>query len=57
MLKNSDPIGHNSNFTPFVNPAQPVIPASGKQPIDGSRRKKGVPVKVGCNIHPWMRPI
>ena len=55
-VTNSDPIGHNSNFTPLLNPAQnPIIPANGKQPIDAFTQEEGTPIPVSCNIHPWMK--
>jgi hypothetical protein len=55
-VTNSDPIGHNSNFTPFVNPPQnPIVPANGKQAIEAFTQEEGVPIPVSCNIHPWMK--
>jgi len=55
-VTNSDPVPHNSNFSPFLNPAQnPIIPANGKQDITAFTQEEGTPIPVGCNIHPWMK--
>jgi hypothetical protein len=54
VLKNSDPVGHNSKVDPLKNPAiNPIIPAGAdfKQQFP---EEENLPVKVGCNIHPWM---
>jgi len=55
LLKNSDPTGHNSNLTPIKNPPiNPLLPAGGT-PIEYQfKDEEALPVKVGCNIHPWM---
>jgi hypothetical protein len=55
LIKNSDPIGHNTNITPGKG-------ASFNQTIaaDGSaawpvQTEESFPAQVTCNIHPWMR--
>lgn len=54
-LKNSDPTGHNSNLTPLNTPQINPILAVGADPIKFKfNEEEAVPVKVGCNIHPWM---
>jgi plastocyanin len=54
-LKNSDPIGHNSKIDPLTNPGiNPILPAGGDPVLHKFASEEGVPVKVGCNIHPWM---
>src|SRR5260221_10557704 len=54
-LKNSDPIGHNSNVSPLTNPGiNPILPAGGAPIEHKFGAEEGLPVKVGCNIHPWM---
>jgi hypothetical protein len=54
-LKNSDPIGHNSKVNPLLNPGINPILASGGDPIKHKFSvEEGLPVQVGCNIHPWM---
>ena len=57
LLKNSDPTGHNTqrrsrSSNDGINP----ILAAGGDPLKHkfAKPKKSVPVKVGCNIHPWM---
>ncbi len=54
VLKNSDPIGHNSKVEPIKNPAiNPIIP-SGEEIKQQFPDEENLPIKVGCNIHPWM---
>jgi hypothetical protein len=55
LLKNSDPTGHNSNVTPLTNAGlNPVLAAGGEPVKHAFQTEEGLPVKVGCNIHPWM---
>lgn len=51
-VKNSDPIGHNTNIsgTPFNQ----LIPAGGST-IFTPASETGMPISVTCNIHPWMK--
>lgn len=54
VLKNSDAVGHNTNYSTFSNPPQNIlIPSSGsvEQKLTLAER---LPAKVACNIHPWM---
>ncbi|MEX2113575.1 MAG: hypothetical protein WD845_10345 [Pirellulales bacterium] len=54
-LKNSDPIGHNSKIDPLLNPGiNPILPAGGEPVLYKFSAEEALPVKVGCNIHPWM---
>jgi hypothetical protein len=55
VLKNSDPVGHNSNVQPLGDTGiNPLLPANGS--VDHKfNRKQTLPIPVGCNIHPWMR--
>jgi hypothetical protein len=53
-IKNSDPVGHNSNGAMQANPPfNPIIPAgqSAEIPLP---KEESLPAKVGCSIHPWM---
>jgi hypothetical protein len=54
VLHNSDPVGHNSNVQPLGDAAiNPLLPANSS--VDHKfNRSQNIPVKVGCNIHPWM---
>lgn len=55
LLKNSDPTGHNSNISPLKNaPTNPLLPAGGEPIPYEFKDEEALPVKVGCNIHPWM---
>ncbi len=55
VIKNSDPIGHNSNVATIKNPASnSLIPAGGQTKIVFDR-DESIPAGVTCNIHPWMK--
>ncbi len=55
LLKNSDPTGHNSHLYPFNNVEINPILAAGGEPVKYKfTQEEAYPVKVGCNIHPWM---
>jgi hypothetical protein len=54
-VKNSDPMGHNTNLALLVNPPQNgIIPAGSDHDLDLSL-PENIPATVTCNIHPWMR--
>ena len=54
-IKNSDPIGHNTNITTQADASiNPLLPPSGEVK-HVFRRPQVVPVPVTCNIHPWMK--
>lgn len=50
ILKNSDPIGHNTNLGIFNQ----IIPAGSETPTKISR-DAALPIPVTCNIHPFMK--
>ena len=55
LLKNADPTGHNTNVQSISNDAINPILAAGSEPLKHKFAKAELrPVKVGCNIHPWM---
>jgi plastocyanin len=55
VIKNSDPVGHNSNIAAVKNaPSNNLIPAGGDVTSKFSS-DEAVPVQVTCNIHPWMK--
>jgi hypothetical protein len=51
ILKNSDPVGHNTNVGGVFNQ---IIPSGGQTPTKISRAA-ALPIAVTCNIHPFMR--
>ena len=51
-VKNSDPIGHNTNIS--GSSFNQLIP-SGDSTVFTPGRETGLPVSVTCNIHPWMK--
>jgi plastocyanin len=55
VIKNSDPVGHNSNISTVKNaPSNNLIP-SGGQVTAKFTTDEAVPAQVTCNIHPWMK--
>ena len=55
VIKNSDPIGHNTNVQPVKNSARNIlIPANGS--IEHKFKvAETLPAPTMCNIHPWMK--
>ena len=54
LLKNTDTIGHNVKGDCLVNPAFNEIVAAEGQTVKTLPKEERFPVRVGCNIHPWM---
>lgn len=54
-IKNSDPIGHNTNMSPAGNPPSNVLLAGGGEATYQFIRQLPAPTAVTCNIHPWMK--
>lgn len=55
VIKNSDPVGHNSNISPPGDAGiNPLLPGGGEQRHQ-FKRPQTTPVAVTCNIHPWMK--
>jgi len=55
LVKNSDPVAHNSNISPpGQNPFNPIIPGNGEVQYTFGKQQTE-PVPVSCNIHSWMR--
>jgi plastocyanin len=54
VVKNSDPVAHNTNIAGRNIQANPLIAsgATAEFPIAGAEPD---PAKVSCNIHPWMK--
>ncbi len=54
-IRNSDSVGHNTNFQTLSNPAfNETIPASGSI-TKMFEKQESYPSNVVCNIHPWMK--
>lgn len=54
-VKNSDPMGHNTNAALVVNaPFNGIIPAGSEHDVDLSSAES-IPATITCNIHPWMK--
>ena len=56
VIKNSDPTGHNTNITSFNAPFNQSIPIQGEVKTFFKAEEK-FPLKVACNIHPWMNAV
>jgi len=55
IVKNSDPIGHNTNISPVGDVSiNPLLPGGGELKLKFNRQQ-AVPIPVTCNIHPWMK--
>ncbi|MFO0817774.1 MAG: hypothetical protein U1A77_07530 [Pirellulales bacterium] len=55
LIKNTDPVGHNTKIDLLENPpVNPIIPAGGmlKQNF---KKEERLPASVSCSIHPWMQ--
>ena len=54
-IKNSDPVGHNTNSSPIGDLAfNPIVP-SGAEVTQTLKKVQVIPQPVACNIHPWMK--
>lgn len=51
-IKNSDPVGHNTNIT-GKNKFNQIIPAGEVVPYK-LQQEEATPAPVSCSIHPWM---
>ncbi|MEX0820059.1 MAG: hypothetical protein WD070_10725, partial [Pirellulaceae bacterium] len=54
VLKNSDPIGHNTNYATLTNPSQNLLIPAGGMTEQTLSQPERLPAKTTCNIHPWM---
>jgi hypothetical protein len=57
VLKNSDPVGHNTNIQPIKSgntPSNVTIPA-GSTANYKFNEAETLPTPVVCNVHPWMK--
>ena len=54
VLKNSDPVGHNTNIRTNSNPPiNDIVPGGASVDKEFPRAERG-PADVACSIHPWM---
>lgn len=54
VLKNSDPMGHNTKGDLLANPSFNFIIAAGAERSVPLSKTEKLPAAVGCNIHTWM---
>jgi hypothetical protein len=52
-VKNTDPVGHNTNAGLSDKPFNVIIPSGSANEMSIDKAET-VPAKVTCNIHPWM---
>ncbi|MBP86130.1 MAG: hypothetical protein CMJ64_05340 [Planctomycetaceae bacterium] len=55
ILKNSDSVGHNTNYTCFSNASDNVLIPAGAQIAKTLTEQESRAAPVACNIHPWMK--
>jgi hypothetical protein len=55
VIKNSDPISHNTNLSPPGNNGINPVLAAGDKIDYHFTRQLVTPTEVTCNIHPWMK--
>ena len=54
MIKNSDQTSHNTHTYPNANAVENTSLGAGKSATFSYVQREEVPVKVGCDVHPWM---
>ena len=54
-IKNSDPVGHNTNMSPNGNPQLNQLIAPGDSITYNFAQQLSAPAEAACTIHPWMR--
>ncbi|MCR9119931.1 MAG: hypothetical protein NXI22_23590 [bacterium] len=55
LVKNSDPIGHNTKIDTQSNPATNRTIPSGAEMTQQFESTERLPAPVSCSIHPWMQ--
>ncbi len=55
QIKNSDTVGHNTNFQTLTNPAFNETIAAAAATSKVFEKREAYPSNVVCNIHPWMK--
>ncbi len=55
LIKNSDPVGHNTNAALSANPPFNVIISANREAEQKLGSAESAPATVTCNIHPWMK--
>jgi hypothetical protein len=54
LIKNSDPVGHNTKIEGSKNQFNQTIPAGETIPFK-LQKEEATPAPVACSIHPWMK--
>lgn len=54
-IKNSDPVGHNTNFSPKLSAAFNQAIGSNDSVLHKFSKGESEPFSVTCNVHPWMK--
>jgi len=54
VIKNSDPVAHNTKGVALKNPEFNEMIAVGSEIRKTLDQPENLPVTIGCNIHPWM---
>jgi hypothetical protein len=54
VIKNSDPVGHNTKASLVANGQFNVTVAAGQETSSPITKAESLPLPVNCNIHPFM---
>jgi hypothetical protein len=55
IIKNSDPVGHNTSISPPGDTSSNNLIPGGSQSQYTFSRSQNEPVPISCTIHPWMK--
>lgn len=55
LVKNSDPVGHNTAMKPKKNAASDLLIPGGGETKYQAKKEEDQPFPVSCAIHPWMK--
>lgn len=55
LVKNSDPIAHNTNISPPGDTISNQLLSGGGEATYQFSKQQSAPVGITCNIHPWMK--
>lgn len=55
LVKNSDPIGHNTAMKPRKNASSDLLIPGGGETTYQAKKEEDQPFPVSCAIHPWMK--
>jgi len=54
IVRNNDPVGHNTNVACINNPPQCCWPPQARDEVRTFPSPEFIPAAITCNMHPWM---